>query len=232
MRCVPDLRLPDGAIVLDAPCGDGALAHELARAGYQVHAADLEVPAIPPPGLFTCADFNQPTPWPDSSFDAVFSIEGIEHLENRFLFLREVHRSLRPGGRLILTTPNTAALRSRMRFFGSAFYHRDSRPLNESRRQPLHHIGLATFADWRYALHTSGFSLARVGATHAKPVSYPYAVFVPWMYVYTMLAFRKEKDPAQRERNRTIRRTMFTPALLFGENLLLVALAHNKQEEI
>ena len=114
------------------------------------------------------------------------------------------------------------------RFFGSGFYHRDSRPLNEARRLPLHHIGLATFADWRYALHTSGFSLSTVAATHIKPVSWPYAAFVPWMYLYTLLAFRKEKDPAQRERNRTIRRTLFSRELLFGENLLLVALAHNK----
>jgi SAM-dependent methyltransferase len=232
VKCVPSLRLRPGATVLDAPCGDGALSHALAQAGFDVHASDLQPPASLPPGQFTRADFNQTLPWPDSSFDAIFSIEGIEHLENRFLFLREAHRILRPGGTLLLTTPNISSLRSRVRFLGSGFYHRDSRPLNETRRQPLHHIGLGTFADWRYALHTSGFSLARIGATHTKPVSYPYAVFVPWMYLYTLLAFRKEKDAAQRERNRTIRRTLFTRALLFGENLLLVALAHNKQKEI
>ncbi|MFB3777949.1 MAG: class I SAM-dependent methyltransferase [Bryobacteraceae bacterium] len=232
LRCLPELGLPSGAKVLDAPCGDGALSHALAQAGFEVQASDLQPPASPLPGPFTGADFNQTLPWPDSSFDAVFSLEGIEHLENRFFFLREVNRILRPGGTLVLTTPNISSLRSRVRFLGSGFYHRDSRPLNEARRQPLHHIGLGTFADWRYALHTSGFSLARAGATHAKLISYPYAVFAPWMYIYTLLAFRKEKDAAQRERNRTIRRTLFSRALLFGENLLLVALAHNKQKEI
>src|SRR5258708_8518450 len=76
----------------------------------------------------------------EKSFDAVFCAEGMEHLENNFFFLREICRILKPGGVLLLTTPNIAALRSRMRFFGSGFFGRDSRPLNESSRHPLHHI--------------------------------------------------------------------------------------------
>jgi hypothetical protein len=43
------------------------------------------------------------------------------------------------------------------------------------------------------------------------------------MYLYTLIAFRKEKDSAQRKRNRDIRRILFSPDLLFGENLLLIA---------
>ncbi len=221
---LPGLGLPPGARVLDAPSGEGALAAALSAAGFEVHAADLEPPAGRAPGVRQAlADLNRPLPWPDAFFDAVFSIEGIEHLENRFAFLREVQRVLRPGGVLVLTTPNIVSLRSRVRFFASGFYHRDSRPLNESRAHPLHHINLATFPELRYALHTSGFSLEYAGATHIKPVSRLYAILAPWMYLYTLAAFRKEKDPGQRVRNRTIRRTLFSRALLFGENLLLVA---------
>jgi SAM-dependent methyltransferase len=224
LRRVSMLGLPAGARVLDAPCGAGALALSLTQAGFDAWGVDLEAEARPfLHERFLLSDLSGPLPWPDASFHALFSIEGIEHLENRFSFLREAHRILRPEGTLVITTPNIVSLRSRVRFLGSGFFHKDSRPLNESRRDPLHHIGLSTFSDLRYALHTSGFVLRNVSCTHVKSVSYPYAVFVPWMYLYTLVAFRKEKEPAQRERNRDIRRTLFSPALLFGENLLLVA---------
>ena len=124
---------------------------------------------------------------------------------------------------MLLTTPNITALRSRVRFFGSGFFGRDSRPLNETARHPLHHIGLATFPELRYKLHTSGFRLAEVRHTHIKPISYLYAFYAPWMWLYTKLAFRKEKDPEQRKRNKEILSTLLSPSVLFGECLLLVA---------
>lgn len=224
LRELPALGLPPGARVLDAPCGDGALALRLTDAGFEVIGADIDGAAEAWLGASFCrGDLARALPWPEASFDGVFSIEGLEHLEDRFGFLRELHRVLRPGGTLVLTTPNIVSLRSRVRFLGSGFFHGDPRPLNESGRHPLHHIGLATFPELRYMLHTSGLRLLRSGHTHVKPVSYLYALWVPWMWLYTRIAFRKEKDPEQRRRNREICKTLFSPSLLFGENLLLVA---------
>src|SRR5207248_1308246 len=161
----------------------------------------------------------------DASFDAVLSIEGIEHLEDRFAYLREICRVLKPQGTLILTTPNIVGVRSRVRFLGSGFYHRDTRPLRESERNnPFHHIALTTFADLRYALHRSGLRLTAVSHTHVKPVSYLYAWLVPWMWVYTAVAFRKEKDVEQRRANHEVRSALFSRSVLFGENLLLTAI--------
>jgi SAM-dependent methyltransferase len=218
------LGLPAGARVLDALCGSGALTVALAERGFAAVGADVDTEAAAMSGpAFAQVNLDAALPWPERTFDAVFSTEGIEHLENHFFFLREICRILKPGGVLLLTTPNIAALRSRVRFFGSGFFGRDSRPLNEAARHPLHHIGLATFPELRYELHMSGFRLEEVHHTHIKPISYLYAIYAPWMWLYTRLAFRKEKDAAQRERNKEILSTLLSPSVLFGECLLLVA---------
>jgi SAM-dependent methyltransferase len=223
-KSVLSLDLVSGAKVLDAPCGPGDLAAVLTAAGFETWGADIESDAR---GLlgerFQIVDLAAALPWADESFDALICVEGIEHLENRFSFLREAHRVLRRNGVLLVTTPNIASLRSRVRFLGSGFYHKDPRPMPEARRHPLHHIGLSTFPELRHALHTSGFRLQKVSHTHMKPVGFLYSFCVPWMWLYTRLAFRKEKDALQRKNNREIFRTLFSRSLLYGENLLLIA---------
>ena len=224
LRAVPSLELGTGARLLDAPCGAGELACSLAGEGFEVFGVDIEDAAADALGAgFRIADLEKPLPFPDASFDAVLVVEGIEHLENQFAFLREARRVLKPGGKLVVTTPNVTGIRSRVRFLGSGFHNQDPRPMNESARHPLHHIGLRTFPELRYALVTAGFRLRQVRHTHVKPVSLLYAPWVPWMAVYTALAFRKEKDARQRLANVEIRRSMLSYSLLFGQNLMLVA---------
>ena len=219
------LGLPPGAHVLDAPCGSSAaLALALKKSGMKVVGADIDPePAKLLGDSYIAVDLNASFPWEDQRFDAVVSTEGIEHLENHYHFLREMCRVLKPGGVLVLTTPNIVSLRSRMRFFGSGFFGRDSRPLNETSRHPSHHIGLATFAELRYEMHVSGFELVMVKHTHIKPVSYLYSVYVPWMFLYTRMAFRKEKNSIQRHRNLDILKTLFSRSVLFGDCLMMIA---------
>ena len=224
LNCVPTFGLPSGARVLDAPCGGAAaLTLALREQGFNAIGADVDLEAEARLGkAFAKVNLDAPFPWPDQSFDAAISTEGIEHLENHFSFLQEMRRVLKPGGLLLVTTPNITALRSRVRFFGSGFFGRDGRPLNEASRHPLHHIGLATFPELRYELHTCGFRLIDVRHTHVKPISYLYAIYAPWMWLYTRIAFRKEKDQAQRKRNKEILATLLSPSVLFGECLMLI----------
>lgn len=42
----------------------------------------------------------------DNAYDVVVSFQVIEHIENDALFLKEIHRVLKPGGIALLTTPN------------------------------------------------------------------------------------------------------------------------------
>jgi SAM-dependent methyltransferase len=44
--------------------------------------------------------------FPDESFDCVVAVEVLEHVEEDAAFVREVHRVLKPGGAVLLSTPN------------------------------------------------------------------------------------------------------------------------------
>lgn len=225
LRHLPALGLASHARILDAPCGGNAsLTLALQERGFDAIGADIDANAAVRLGKsFVQANLDATLPWSDQTFDLVISTEGIEHLENHYSFLRELHRILKPGGKLVLTTPNITALRSRVRFLGSGFFGRDARPLNETARHPLHHIGLATFPELRYELHVSGFQIKEARHTHIKPVSYLYSIYAPFIWLYTLVAFRKEKDPKQRDRNKEIRAALLSYSLLFGECLMLVA---------
>jgi SAM-dependent methyltransferase len=106
--------LPPGR-VLDAPCGDGTLARELSARGWRVCGADIA--PVPIDGVTSLRlDLDQPLPFSDGAFDAVVSLEGIEHLLSPARCLAELCRVLRPGGRLVVTTPNVNNLQSRWHY--------------------------------------------------------------------------------------------------------------------
>src|SRR4051812_29209915 len=85
LRAFDALALPAGGRILDAPCGDGSLAATLADAGYDAHGVDIGGNGARLLGsAYHDADLNGPLPFADASFDVVFSIEGIEHLSDRF----------------------------------------------------------------------------------------------------------------------------------------------------
>ncbi|MBK7874471.1 MAG: class I SAM-dependent methyltransferase [Planctomycetes bacterium] len=60
-------------------------------------------------------------PFPDAHFDATVSIEVVEHVEDQFAFLRELVRVTKPGGKVIVTTPNVLNMNSRVRTLLTGF---------------------------------------------------------------------------------------------------------------
>ncbi|MEZ4936912.1 MAG: methyltransferase domain-containing protein [Crocinitomicaceae bacterium] len=46
------------------------------------------------------------TGFADNTFDFVVTFQVIEHIKNDELFVQEIHRVLKPGGKMIVTTPN------------------------------------------------------------------------------------------------------------------------------
>ncbi len=228
---VEQLLLAEPAVrtVLDIPCGEGAFTARLAERGLAVHAGDcqpiLKVPNVP----FSACDMNQPLPFKENEFDAVVCIDGIEHLERPFDFVRESRRILRMGGVLLISTPNISSLRSRWRWFMTGFHHQGKSPLNEAQPTPYHHIRLFSFADLRYTLHANGFRITAIRCNRVKPIAWLYAPVIPLAQLITLMVFNKEeKDPVQRLRNGEIMRQMFSKAVLFGETLIVKAVRERK----
>ena len=65
---------------------------------------------------------NQKLPYDDNTFDLVTFTEVIEHIENHRFTLSEIARVLKPGGFVIISTPNILNLKSRMRFLFCGFW--------------------------------------------------------------------------------------------------------------
>lgn len=124
---------------LDAPCGSGALALEAVELGLDVHGVDVEQhPELKlDPQRLTLADLNKGVPFEDHSFDTVMSVEGIEHLSCPRDFVAELARVLKPGGQLVISTPNVLSVRSRWRWLTRG-YHRHFTPDEHGRASSDH----------------------------------------------------------------------------------------------
>lgn len=99
--------------LLEVGMGDGYGAALLASAGHDVTAVDVDEATV----SFAAERYSGDScrflaydgrrlPFGDASFDAVVSMQVIEHVEEDMAFVRELRRVLRPGGRCWLTTPN------------------------------------------------------------------------------------------------------------------------------
>jgi SAM-dependent methyltransferase len=106
--------VPSGSFV-DLGCGSGEFTLELARqvgvsdpAGVEfvgVLAAEARERGV----RAVTHDLNLPLPFDDESFDVVHSNQVIEHLVKTDVFLKEIHRILKPSGYAIISTNNLAS---------------------------------------------------------------------------------------------------------------------------
>jgi SAM-dependent methyltransferase len=117
LNLIDDMNLAAGSSILDAGCGPGHLALTLAQKEYDVSAVDTSEAMLTE--LSRNADIYKPLsevhtqlasieelPFEDNRFDLICSLGVIEYLDTDEKVLQEFLRSLKPGGRMILSVTN------------------------------------------------------------------------------------------------------------------------------
>jgi ubiquinone/menaquinone biosynthesis C-methylase UbiE len=99
------------ATILEVGCGDGSFTRNLAEHSSRVTAVDISASQIElntrahPEIRFVQHDVAQRFPFANEAFDVIWCSEVLEHLFDPGFAVREMHRVLGPGGRLLVTVP-------------------------------------------------------------------------------------------------------------------------------
>ncbi len=100
-----------GRVVLEAGSGEGYGANMIAEVAARVIGLDYDASAVDHvraayPRVEMIQGNLAELPFEDASVDVVVNFQVIEHLWDQAQFLRECLRVLRPGGALLISTPN------------------------------------------------------------------------------------------------------------------------------
>jgi glycosyltransferase involved in cell wall biosynthesis/SAM-dependent methyltransferase len=116
-------------------------------------------------------------PYPDAHFATVICGELIEHLfEDPMHLMSEVNRILKPGGHLVLTTPNIAALRGIagiLQGYHPGFFHAYIRPAEGTGEVDARHNREYTPREIHQLLENSGFEVARLETGEFRDEPHP-----------------------------------------------------------
>jgi len=191
---IPNELLEPGKRCLDVGCGEGRMLLLLKAVGLDCYGVDKHVGQgcnlKGDPLEFLIKDLFQehgvhvsvldietePLEYPNSCFDLVVFQEVIEHLHNSpKLALDEMKRVLRPGGYLIVSTPNIASLKKRITYLKGNSIHWDLKRyynyeyVSPPNREYIGHFREFTLNELILMLEWAGFRIERAETTDVQP---------------------------------------------------------------
>ena len=224
--------------VLDLSCGRGEILSQLARDGCTVRgthyreddyklsgqAAPLLTPGLP---IDSGVDLHAPLPYPDAAYDVVILSEVVEHLFSFIPVVREAGRVLKPGGFLILSTPNLARLHSRWHYFWTGAHKLIRRRVGWDISADdfyAYHVNPLDFPVFHTVLFQTGMEVRSLTFTRFKPGHAWLLLLYPLVWLTTKLETSRHRSGEQHARGeRDLFRWMVHPAMLASEQLLVVA---------
>ena len=149
--------------LLDVGCGNGENVAYLQKLGWQVtgvepdpEAANLARDRF---GLEVRTGSLEEAGFPAEYYDAITMAHVVEHLADPIGTLTECWRVLKPGGRLIIITPNTESLGHRI--FGEAWLYLD----------PPRHLNICSWMALKACVEKAGFQAANIKSTERNTSS-------------------------------------------------------------
>ena len=200
--------------VLDIGAGQGALSKRLQDAGANVSACDVVPEQFDVPGVrFRPVTSDGNLPFDNGEFDAAIAIEVLEHIDGHDRFFAEVARVLRPGGRVMFTTPNILSLKSRVRFLFTGFFYSFG-PLEPFTRDPVsQHIAPFSVNRYEWMLSQHGLRLTGLQTDKIQTSSVLLALLVPFIRLATWMG--SGSSPLAARQNSSV--------ALYGRKLVVTA---------
>lgn len=109
-------NVPDNGHILDVGCGDGfhlKLLQQYGNKSWHVEGVDFDERAVKmarKAGLTVHQGKVQTAGLRENSYDLVFMVQTIEHLDNPPEVLQHIFTLLKPGGKLVIVTDNTGSI--------------------------------------------------------------------------------------------------------------------------
>ena len=218
------LRAKSYRTVLDVPCGGGWLGRALGPAAV-VDGIDLYSESAPGYRRFWKHDLDTGLPEDCSGYDSICCCEGLEHVGNPLLLLRAFHRSLTPGGLLVVTTPNVWYPQARLQYLVRGFFPSFPALAGKLALGTHRHITPWSFPQLYVYFRLAGFAPPRI---LSEPMSKPKHMHEHLLAVPAKLYCASKLKKAASDEEREFWRTAGSGASLLGRHLIVVS---NKNSE-